>query len=367
MVSNRDSELETGVRRITLGEFGVTDTSAPPPELGSNPGDAVKSFKSKLKIRVVKKRGFDMEFDLVGVDPSIANAIRRLLLSDVASMAIEKVYMYNNTSIIQDEVLAHRLGLIPLRADPRNFEYFDEKAESDGIYGNAKNTLEFELRVKCKKNPDAPEAGSDNQDDLYIDHKIFTKHMKWIPRKGQIQMLSDGKETTPNPGPIEDDILISKMRPGHEMDIKMFAVKGVGRDHAKFSPVCTAYYRLMPEIVMNRAVHNADAERLQECFSPGVIELVPDKAGGKMAKVRDARYDGCSRNVFRHEDLADAVTLRKIPDHFIFTVESVGAMQPEDLVVQALDLLEEKCDLFLQELDHTSAAAAAASKKKKRF
>ena len=42
--------------------------------------------------------------------------VRRLLISDVPSMAIEKVYMYNNTSIIQDEVLSHRLGLIPLRA-----------------------------------------------------------------------------------------------------------------------------------------------------------------------------------------------------------------------------------------------------------
>lgn len=38
-------------------------------------------------------------------------------------MAIEKVFIYNNTSIVQDEVLAHRLGLIPIKADPRLFEY----------------------------------------------------------------------------------------------------------------------------------------------------------------------------------------------------------------------------------------------------
>lgn len=41
-------------------------------------------------------------------------------------MAIEKVHIYNNTSIIQDEVLAHRLGLIPIKADPRLFEYKSE-------------------------------------------------------------------------------------------------------------------------------------------------------------------------------------------------------------------------------------------------
>jgi len=38
-------------------------------------------------------------------------------------MAIEKVFIYNNTSIVQDEVLAQRLGLVPIKADPRLFEY----------------------------------------------------------------------------------------------------------------------------------------------------------------------------------------------------------------------------------------------------
>ncbi len=38
-------------------------------------------------------------------------------------MAIEKAFIYNNTSIVQDEILAHRLGLVPIKADPRLFEY----------------------------------------------------------------------------------------------------------------------------------------------------------------------------------------------------------------------------------------------------
>lgn len=46
----------------------------------------------------------DMEFDMIGVDPAVANAFRRILISEVPSMAIEKVYMINNTSVIQDNV-----------------------------------------------------------------------------------------------------------------------------------------------------------------------------------------------------------------------------------------------------------------------
>ena len=51
---------------------------------------------------------------MIGIDASIANSFRRILLSEVPTMAFDRVYIYNNTSVIQDEVLAHRLGLIPL-------------------------------------------------------------------------------------------------------------------------------------------------------------------------------------------------------------------------------------------------------------
>lgn len=61
-------------------------------------------------------------FDMIGVEAPIANALRRILLSEVPTMAIETILLFQNTSIIQDEVLSHRLGLIPIMADPRRFE-----------------------------------------------------------------------------------------------------------------------------------------------------------------------------------------------------------------------------------------------------
>jgi len=72
-----------------------------------------------LKVMALDRKEGTMEFDLIGVDPSVANALRRILIAEVPTIAIEHVFMVDNTSIIQDEVLAHRLGLIPIRVDPR--------------------------------------------------------------------------------------------------------------------------------------------------------------------------------------------------------------------------------------------------------
>nr|ALS04904.1 DNA-directed RNA polymerases I and III subunit RPAC1-like protein [Pseudodiaptomus poplesia] len=272
----------------------------------------------------------------------MVNALRRILLSEVPSMATEKIHLYQNTSIMQDEVLAHRLGLVPLKADPRKFAW---KAADATDKGTPQDTLQFNLHVKCSKKPNSMET--DAPEDKYNNHHVYTKQMKWIPQGDQAKRLTE-------PGPVVGDILINKLRPGHEMEIEMFAVEGVGRDHAKFSPVATAFYRLMPAITLNRNVSGEQARRLQKCFSPGVIELEPTDNNDCRAVVRNPRLDTCSRNVLRYDDLKNSVTLEKIKDHFIFSVESVGALNPQDLVLMACDVMLQKCDHFLTELDTLS-------------
>lgn len=68
---------------------------------------------------------------------------------------------------------------------------------------------------------------------------------------------------------------------------------------------------------MIREVEGEAAERLQKCFSPGVILLEKNEDGKKLAKVTNARYDMSSRNVYRYDDLKDSVLLSKVQDHFI--------------------------------------------------
>lgn len=105
--------------------------------------DYIQNLIDKLKINIIKLNESDIEFDIIGIDASIANALRRILLAEVPTIAIEHVWIAVNTSIIQDEVLAHRIGLIPLKVDPNKLDYVVNEEETD------KDTLVFHFDVEC--------------------------------------------------------------------------------------------------------------------------------------------------------------------------------------------------------------------------
>lgn len=306
---------------------------------------SMRRFQKNFRIDVVHMDDSSMEFDMVGIDAAIANAFRRILLAEVPTMAIEKVLIYNNTSIVQDEVLAHRLGLIPIRADPRLFEYRNAGEESAEEEGSEIDTIQLHLKIKCSRNPRASKDSSDPRE-LYLNHMVYSGDIKWVPIGNQADVFADVQI-----GPVHDDILIAQLRPGQELDIVMHCVKGLGKDHAKFSPVATASYRLLPEVTLLEEVEGELAERLRSCFSRGVIELEERGGGKKVAKVVNSRLDTCSREVLRHDDLKNLVKLGRVRDHFIFTVESTGILAPDVLVTEAIKILMAKCQRFLNELD----------------
>ncbi len=84
----------------------------------------------------------ELVFELIGCDTSFANALRRILLAEVPTVALEYVYMWNNTSLIHDEVLSHRLGLVPLNIDARLFDTMEE-----GEDATDRNTVVFQMEL----------------------------------------------------------------------------------------------------------------------------------------------------------------------------------------------------------------------------
>lgn len=314
----------------------------------------LEEFRNNFKVDVKKLTVDDMEFDMIGIDAALANAFRRILIAEVPTMAIEKVFIANNTSVVQDEVLAHRLGLVPLRVDPRHFNYISENDEP-----NEKNTIVFKLHVRCEKK--SPRI------------KVKSGELKWLPNGSEFirsteksnqdstskaktyTSFSSSQDSLPefvkNPiAPKHDDIVLSKLGPGQEIELEAHAVKGMGKTHAKWSPVATAWYRMLPEIVLLQEIEGDKAEELVKKCPVNVFDIEDVGKGQKRATVARPRSCTLCRECIRGDDWEKRVAVRRVKDHFIFTIESTGALPPEVLFTEAVKILEDKCERVITEL-----------------
>jgi len=280
-----------------------------------------------VKIRRVSDRSID--FDLVGVDASIANAFRRIIIAEVPTICIENVYVYNNTTVVADEILAQRLGLIPLNVDPKAMEMRVDDESTD------RNTIVFNLKLDCTRKKDAPKD-STVASELYNNHELLSGHLVWQPAGEQAEVFSK----TP-PAPTNPNIVLAKLRPGQGVEITLHAVKGVGKDHAKFSPVATASYRLLPNIVIKKPIPPHLAEKFQKCFSPGVIRIDP-RTKAVSVDEENKRKDTVSREVLRHPEFEGYVELSRVRDFFLFNIESESAYPPQRLFTEAIAVMRGK-------------------------
>lgn len=299
---------------------------------GSNAWD-VEEFKKNFDIKIFNLSEREANFDLIHIDTSIANAFRRIMIAEVPSVAAEYVYFMNNTSVIQDEVLAHRIGLVPLNVDPDMLTWVDKSLPEEERFTD-ENTIVLSLNVKCTKNPDAPKDCTDPKI-LYKNAHIYARDLKFEPQGKQVETFANCPVVASDP-----DILLAKLRPGQEISLRAHCILGIGSDHAKFSPVATASYRILPQINIVQPIEGESAKRFQKCFPKGVIGI--DSNG--RAFVKDPRRDTVSREVLRHDEFKDKVKLGRVRDHFIFNVESTGAMTPEEIFFKSVRILKNKAE-----------------------
>ncbi|GFZ07356.1 RNA polymerase I subunit 43 [Actinidia rufa] len=311
-------------------------------------------FQNNFKVEVIRLTEDDMEFDMIGIDAALANAFRRILIAELPTMAIEKVLIANNTSVIQDEVLAHRLGLIPIKVDPRLFDYM-----SENDVPHEKNTIVFKLHVRCERGGPRLTVKSDeliwlpNGSEFPLEAANPTSNSTSKPKTYTSFRCSQDSlpEFSENPiGLKYPDITIAKLGPGQEIELEAHAVKGMGKTHAKWSPVATAWYRMLPEVVLLQDVEGEKAEELKnKCPKPCNVFDIED-VGNKRAVVARPRACTLCRECIRGEGWDKYVALRRVKDHFIFTIESTGALPPEVLFTEAVKILEEKCERVITEL-----------------
>ena len=216
-VSDAGAQLSARVQeqrtRVSVGPHEVSHTSAVEYAgayyaSGLDNSFSLARFRRDFKIVVHQLDDEELVFDMIGIDAAFANAFRRILLAEVPTMAIEKVFILNNTSFIQDEVLSHRLGLIPIRADARLFEERADDKDAD-----EHNVIAFRLAARCERRragAGAAEASSEER----AHKKVLSGELQWIPQGEQ-----EARFRASPIAPI-DDILIAKLAPGQEIELE---------------------------------------------------------------------------------------------------------------------------------------------------
>ena len=196
-----------------------------------------------FNIEVTRRKADFLEFEMRNVDPSIINSLRRILISEVPTVAIEHVFVIDNNSEMAEEVLSHRLGLVPLTIDANELE------DKDGTATQA-NTVVFKLHVACKRGADGVVQNS----------RVMASDLQWLPEGSEYpdetntrfaSSQKDAFETLPARA-VHGDILLCKLAPGQCIELEAHAIRGLGEDHAKWSPVATAWHRLYPELVIKQ-------------------------------------------------------------------------------------------------------------------
>ncbi len=102
---------------------------------------------AKAAIKIIKASKCDLSFELYNTDLSVANSLRRIMISEVPTLTIDLVEIRENTSALHDEFIAHRIGLVPLNSE--KVEDFFTSDECSCQMRCNKCTVNFKLHVVC--------------------------------------------------------------------------------------------------------------------------------------------------------------------------------------------------------------------------
>ena len=292
-----------------------------------------------------------MKFILSETDTSVANALRRIMIGEVPTLAIDLVEFAENTTVLNDEYIAHRLGLVPIRyCAPDSLRGGDchgaflPHRECVCYERCPRCSVEFELDVNFDQTThDRP----DNERDL-----PFTVT--------SADLRSNNACVTPahflNPeeeGSSHDNgISIVKIGPGQHLKLKAIARMGISKEHAKWCPVAVATYRFYPIITINQqacATLSQDEKMQLVQVCPDRI-LILDEVSGKLIVAHDAWETATYTEDLRITQEAmkkkaeddDFVTVEHSSDRFIFCVEGTGAMDSEEVLMSSLRVLKDR-------------------------
>lgn len=249
-----------------------------------------EKIKEEKKIRKIS-------FLLKGSDEAFANTIRRLIIEEVPTLAVEEIEIKENSSALYDEMLALRLGLIPIKTDLKSYRL--PKNEDEIKEKSAQCTLQLKLKSSKKGYVYAGEAESSDPKCTFA------------------------FETMP----------VVKLLAKQKVDLVMTAIMGQGKEHTKWTPGL-AFYKKEPVIKVGKV---KNPEKLAEVCTDGVFKI----KDSKVELVDEKIYDSNLLEVYAKTD--SGISL-EYSDNIIFNLESWGQLSCKEILSKSAEILIEKIE-----------------------
>ena len=275
----------------------------------TNPFDPPTSSGPSVRIREANPQHVD--FVLSSLPLAFANSLRRVILAEIPTMAIDLVEIQANTSVLPDEFLAHRLGLIPLDARSADLEV-NYSRDCDCESHCDKCSVVLSLDARCS---------SDSVMPVYARDLTVTQPARNPNIGNPVTFNPDGK-----------GVLIAKLRRGQALKLRCIAKKGIAKEHAKWAPTAAVQFEYDPHNTLKHTELWYESDRTKEWPKTRNAHEEPDpnEEGADPALLK------------RHED--------DEPGNFYFDVETVGGLDPDQVVLAGVDVLQTKLAKVLDDL-----------------
>jgi DNA-directed RNA polymerase subunit D len=283
-----------------------------------------------VKIEVIEERDDHLKVLLKETDRALINALRRTMMSNVPKMAIHKVRFelgtvtdnqtgetYESVGALPDEVIAHRLAMIPIPTFHDEFCFLEDDPANEGLPREEWGSPVSQIIYHCSARGTA-------------EGRVVTA--------GDLNVLGEDKLQIPE---TYHDIPITKLFAGQYIEFYAYAVLGCGGDHAKWNPVSGVSFN---------ARRIATIARPQKAKALWDLDLTITSKDFKNKKLEDVlKVETLAREMHhvgagtaRIDDFEDAIHLDDVPGEYLFSFDTDGSMTARTAFAEACKALNSR-------------------------
>jgi len=275
---------------------------------------------AERKIEIIRLSGNTITVYFENYRRSLVNALRRVVLSDVPTMAVDFVYFYDNRTAVATEIIAHRLGLLVLKSDEALSKY---------------------------KGPEECKGAREDDGGCYVE-MFLEKGVSEDAEQGMYVLARDLIVSDPLVKPVYPETPIVYLAPGQKIHLVAYARLGRGREHAKWMPASISALRYLPVVEYDGSKAKEECLKCLQAY-PKLVEALKKGEKGRMELLDPDIKTSALKYCEEAKGVCDgAVKLYYDESRLLLTVESTGALRPERIIVEAINALEARVRRVLE-------------------